>query len=72
MIEQTFRVYGLHCTNCVMNLESLEDSLPGVERICASYKQEQMVVRYDPARLTVAQILAAVAAKGYQAELARP
>lgn len=69
MIKQTFLVTGMHCPNCAMNLESLEDDLPGVKQISASYKKGQMVVEYNEVELDVAQIVAAVAKKGYQAAL---
>jgi copper chaperone CopZ len=71
MIKQTFRVTGMHCPNCAMNLEILEDKLPGVKQISASYKKAQMVVEYDEKQLDVAGIVAAVSQKGYQAELVK-
>lgn len=69
MIKQTFRVTGMHCPNCAMSLESLEDDLPGVKQISASYKKAQMTVEYDEKQLDTASILAAVVQKGFQAEL---
>lgn len=71
MVKQIFRVDGMHCPNCAMNLESLEDTLPGVRQISASYKKGQMVVEYDEKQLDIAQIVEAVSKKGYQAELAK-
>lgn len=53
-----------------MKLESLEDILPGVQEINASYHKLQMEIRYDETQLTVEQIVAAVKQKGYQALLA--
>jgi copper chaperone CopZ len=69
MIKQIFSVTGMSCPNCAMNLESLEDDLPGVKQISASYKKGQMTVEYNEAKLDVAQIVAAVARMGYQAVL---
>ena len=67
MIKKTFKVPDMSCTNCAMKLESLEDTLDGVQEINASYHKLQMVVVYDETRLTDEQIIAAVAKKGYQA-----
>ena len=67
MIKKTFRVPDMSCTNCAMNLESLEDTLDGVKEINASYHKLQMTVEYDETRLTDEQIIAAVKKKGYQA-----
>ncbi|NTV64846.1 MAG: SPASM domain-containing protein [Oscillochloris sp.] len=51
----------------VMRLEGLEDDLPGVKSVVASYRKGQMTVEYDETRLSEAQILAAVARLGYTA-----
>jgi copper chaperone CopZ len=66
----TFHVKGMHCTNCAMRLQSMEDDLPGVHQVDASYQQEQMVVRFDASLVTENEIVAAVEKLGYQAELA--
>ncbi len=68
MIKKTFRVLDMHCSGCPMEIESIEDDLPGIKSVSASYKKAQMVVEYDEARVTEAQILAAVKQHGYQAE----
>jgi copper chaperone CopZ len=67
MIKKTFRVTDMHCTNCAMKIEEIEDDLPGVGRISASYHKMQMTVEYDDSRVSEAQILEAVKKKGYTA-----
>ena len=67
MLKQVFRVTDMHCSNCVMRIEGLEDDLPGVKSVVASYRKGQMTVEYDETRLSEAQILAAVARLGYTA-----
>ena len=67
MVKQVFRVTDMHCTNCVMRLEGLEDDLPGVKSVVASYRKGLMTVEYDETRTSEAQILAAVARLGYTA-----
>jgi copper chaperone CopZ len=67
MIKKTFKVPDMSCTNCAMKLESLEDTLDGVEEINASYHRLELVIVYDEARLSDEQIIAAVKKKGYQA-----
>ena len=70
MVKKTFKILDMHCTNCPMILESIEDDLPGVKQISASYARGTMAVEFDEQLLTVEQILAAVKQKGYQGELA--
>ena len=67
MINKTFRVPDMTCSNCAMKLESLEDTLDGVKEVNASYHRLQMTIEYDETRLTDEEIIAAVKKKGYQA-----
>jgi copper chaperone CopZ len=68
MIKKIYRVEGMMCPNCAMNLEGIEDDLPGIRMIIASYQRSRMEVEFDESRVTEAQILAAVQKAGYNAE----
>ncbi len=70
MIKKTFNVPDMHCTNCSMKLESIEDELPGIKEINASYHKQQMIVEFDETIISEDQIIAAAKKKGYQAVLA--
>jgi copper chaperone CopZ len=50
-----------------MRLENIEDELPGIQRIQASYRKARMQVEYDETQISEAQIIAAVKSKGYEA-----
>lgn len=65
MIKKTFQVTDMHCTNCAMRIEELEDDLPGIRQVLASYQKMQVLVEYDETRVSEAQILEAVKRKGY-------
>jgi copper chaperone CopZ len=67
MVKKTYYVEGMHCSNCAMNIEGIEDDLPGVKQVSASYQRGQMVVEFDEVKVTEAQILAAVEKRGYLA-----
>ena len=67
MVKRTFSVPDMHCSNCSMRLESIEDELDGIREINASYHKQQMVVEFDETKITDDQIVAAVKKKGYQA-----
>ena len=66
-MKKTFRIPDMLCSNCSMRIESLEDELPGVKEINASYHKQQMVIEFDETILGDEQIIAAVKKKGYQA-----
>jgi copper chaperone CopZ len=67
MLKKTFNVPDMHCTNCSMKLESIEDELPGIKAIDASYHKQQMIVEFDESRVNEDQIIAAAKKKGYAA-----
>ncbi len=67
MAKQVFRVPNMHCSACVMRLEGLEDELPGIRKVSASYRKQQMEVEYDEAQISPEQIIAAAHEHGYQA-----
>ena len=68
MVKKTYRVEGMHCSNCPMIVESIEDYLPGIKQVSASYQKGQMVVEFDESLVTEAEIFSAVEKKGYHAE----
>ena len=68
MVKKMFRVPDMHCTACVMRLEGLEDHLPGIKRVKASYQKGQMEVEYDESKISEEQIAAAVKRLGYTVE----
>jgi copper chaperone CopZ len=67
MMKKVFRVDGMHCPNCAMRVEAIEDELAGVRRVDASYQKGQMVVEYDESQVSDGEIIAAVKQLGYQA-----
>ena len=70
MIKKTFNVPDMHCSNCSMKLESIEDELDGIKEINASYHKQQMIVEFDQTIVNEDQIIAAARKKGYTAVMA--
>lgn len=64
-----FKVDDMHCVNCAMRLQELEDILPGVKTVDASYRKAKMTVVYDETAVSIEQIISAVGALGYTAQL---
>jgi copper chaperone CopZ len=65
MAKQLFRVLDMHCSNCVMTIEGLEDDLAGVKSVRASYHKGTVEVEYDEKRLSEAAIKDAIKRLGY-------
>ncbi len=64
-MKRVFHIPDMHCPACVMRLEGIEDELPGIRRITASYHKQRLEVEYDEAQVSEAQIVAAAEALGY-------
>ena len=58
----------MHCSSCAMKLEGIEDSLPGIARVRASYHRQSLEIEYDEDKVGKEEILAAVARLGYTPE----
>ena len=63
------RVAGMTCGGCVIGTRKVLTRLPGVTKADVSYERGEAVVTYDPAKVTVAQMVAAVKTLGYTATL---
>lgn len=64
-MKKTYAIANMECPNCAMILESIEDKLPGIKEISASYHKGQLTVEFDENRVDEDQILAEVRKKGY-------
>jgi len=65
--KRTFHLPDMHCTSCVMRVESIEDNLAGIQKATASYHKRQLIVEFDEKKVTEEEILDALKNLGYQA-----
>jgi copper chaperone CopZ len=65
MIKKTIQITDMHCSSCPMRLEGIEDILPGIRNIRASYQKQNMEVEFDENLVTEQQILDAIKKLGY-------
>ncbi|MEV4646371.1 heavy metal-associated domain-containing protein [Saccharopolyspora sp. NPDC049357] len=64
----TFRVTGMHCGSCSLLIDDALEDLPGVHSTTTSVKTGRSVVELDLSRSSTADVIAAIAEAGYQAE----
>lgn len=67
MTKKTYSIPDMHCSNCSIKLESIEDDLPGIREINASYHKQMLTVDFDDGVVSEEDILAAIREKGYSA-----
>jgi Cu+-exporting ATPase len=64
--RRTLPVRGMHCAACVGRVEGALRRVPGVESASVNLATEQATVAFDPARVGVDALQAAVGAAGYE------
>ncbi len=64
--QAEFRVSGMSCASCVVNIESVLGEIPGVDRVDVSFGTERATVDFDPTKTSPEQLQAAVADAGYR------
>jgi len=62
-----FLITDMHCVNCAMRLQDLEDILPGVKKVDASYHKGKMVVTFDETTVTIEDLIRETRKLGYTA-----
>ena len=65
MIKKSYDIPNIGCSMCAMTLEALEDDLPGVRRISASYRRRRLEVEFDETQVSEAAVIAAIEELGY-------
>lgn len=65
------KVAGMTCGGCVVGARTVLTRLPGVTKAQVSYEKQEAVVTYDPAKVTVEQMVAAIKTLGYTATIAK-
>ena len=68
MIRKNFRIKDMHCSSCVMRIEGIEDDLPGISQISASYQKQQLFVDFDENIVSEEMIITSIEKLGYYVE----
>jgi copper chaperone CopZ len=64
-MKAIFIIEEMHCSNCAIALESIEDELPGIKKIVASYQKQNLTVQFEPELINVKGIIQKINDKGY-------
>lgn len=69
MIKKIFSIKDMHCSSCAMMLEGIEDELPGIKYISASYQKQILSIEFDEHLVNEDQIKSAITNLGYHIEI---
>jgi copper chaperone CopZ len=67
VIRQTFVIADMHCAHCAMAIDWAVEDLDGVVDCDVSFAKGRAEITYDPGQVSVADILGAMRAAGYEA-----
>lgn len=65
MKTDIIRVEGMFCGHCEIAIQDALRKLPGVHKAKASKRKKQATIEYDPAQVSLAEIVAAIERTGY-------
>lgn len=63
----TLAIGGMACAGCANSVSAALQALPGVLAVRVSHEQAMAAIEYDPGKVSVEQMKAAVRAAGYAA-----
>jgi copper chaperone CopZ len=62
----SFKIDGMHCTSCSMNVDGELEDLDGVFSATTSYAKQESVVEYDSTKVTPKHMKAVIEELGYK------
>ena len=62
----TFKIEGMHCDGCAVNIQSLLERNAGVRKAVASFKEGEARILYDSNVVTEEQLVAVIENSGFR------
>lgn len=68
MTKVIFKISGMHCTSCVINIDGELEDTEGIKESNTSYAKSITEVTFDEEKLTEKDIIGIIKKVGYEAE----
>jgi P-type Cu+ transporter len=68
MIKKKFKISGMHCTSCAMNIDGELEDTKGIKQANTNYAKSQTEVEFDENKITDKQIISIIEKAGYIAD----
>lgn len=69
MIIKKFKITGMHCSSCAMNIDGELEDTEGVIEASTSFAKQAVEVKYDPNKVSDKKIIEVVKTAGYDISL---
>lgn len=67
MIKKVFKISGMHCTGCAMNIDGELEDTDGIKQASTHYAKSQTEVEFDEKKLSEKDIVKIIQKVGYNA-----
>lgn len=68
MIKKKFKIIGMHCCGCAMNIDGELEDTKGIKSANTSFAKSLVEVEYDSLELTEKEIIKTIKNAGYEAK----
>lgn len=69
MIKKIFKISGMHCTSCAMNIDGELEDTEGVKESNTNYAKSQTEVEFDEEKINEKKVINIINKVGYKASL---
>lgn len=69
LVSRKFKIEGMHCTSCAMNIDFDLEDLDGVKSVSTNYARAECEIQFDEEKLEVEMISQTIQKTGYKAFL---
>ena len=66
MSKQIFKISGMHCTACALNIDLDLEEVTGVKNSQTNYAKQETVVEFDNSKISPEIIKSTIAKTGYK------
>ncbi len=68
MTKKMFKISGMHCTACAMNIDGDLEDTDGIKNANTNYAKSQTEVEFDEKKITDKKIISIIEKTGYLAD----
>lgn len=69
MTKKLFKISGMHCTSCAMNIDGELEDTDGIKESNTNYAKSETSVEFDEEKVTERVIIEIIKKIGYQANI---
>ena len=69
MIKKTFKIEGMHCSSCAMNIDGELEDTSGVKDVRTNYAKQVTEVEFDEGLIDEGRIIKVIKKAGYSVSI---